>query len=220
MNNIQRRIRGGIVLSSLLIIGLAASACEFSFNYAEVVAPLGVVGEVGVRVYKEHKNCTLPSMDDYVFESKNIQILGETAWETIDRNVYEKWFQVSLATLGDGFLKISKDCSKQGYEEAVLPITVQDPTADGVWQMALDGAYPFESPEIAFVSTTRGHAVVTDGILTLGDQSFTLPAAPTDLDGDLGEVRVFYTNDARETLLLIASDDWFVRFDHMLDSDT
>ncbi|GAH27161.1 unnamed protein product [marine sediment metagenome] len=61
---------------------------------------------------------------DYQFDWEGIQILGETDWEEIGPQLYEKWFQVSLSSIGEGFLKISKDCSKEGYEEAVLPITV------------------------------------------------------------------------------------------------
>ena len=103
---------------TVLAITLSAAACQFSFNYTEITAPLGTVGEIGVRVQKDHNNCTLPSMDDYQFAWENIQVLGETAWEGIGPDLYERWFQVSLSEIGDGYLMISKDCTKEGYEEA------------------------------------------------------------------------------------------------------
>jgi len=42
-----------------------------------------------------------------------------------------------LSALGAGFLKISKTCSKEGYEEAGLPVTVTAGEEDGVWSEAL-----------------------------------------------------------------------------------
>ena len=117
----------------VLALTLSAAACQFSFNYSEITAPLGTVGEIGVRVQKDHNNCTLTSMDDYQFAWEDIQVLGQTAWAEIGPNLYEKWFQVSLSEVGDGYLMISKDCTKEGYEEAVLPIAVLDPTADSLW---------------------------------------------------------------------------------------
>ena len=68
---------------------------------------------------------------DYQFDWERIQILGETDWKEISPQLYEKWFQVSLSSIGDGFLKISKDCSREGYEEATLPIRVTKVDKEG-----------------------------------------------------------------------------------------
>jgi hypothetical protein len=129
MKTMKKRVK--LLISSLVlglmgmtIVAFPALACEFSFNYDRIEAPIGTVGEIGVRVEKTHLRCTMDDSLDYQFDWEGIQILGETDWEEIGPQLYEKWFQVSLSSIGEGFLKISKDCSKEGYEEAVLPITV------------------------------------------------------------------------------------------------
>lgn len=117
-------------LMGMAIVSFPALACEFSFNYDRIEAPIGTVGEIGVRVEKTHRRCTMDDSLDYQFDWEGIQILGETDWEEIGPQLYEKWFQVSLSSIGEGFLKISKDCSKEGYEEAVLSITVTEGDED------------------------------------------------------------------------------------------
>ncbi|GAH73085.1 unnamed protein product, partial [marine sediment metagenome] len=114
------------------IASLPTLACEFTFNYDRIEAPIGTVGEIGVRVEKTHKRCPMDDPLGYRFDWEGIQILGETGWEKIGPELYEKWFQVSLSSIGEGFLRISKDCSKEGYEEAVLSITVTKGDEDRV----------------------------------------------------------------------------------------
>jgi len=203
-------------------IALSAAACQFSFNYSEITAPLGTVGEIGVRVQKDHANCTLPSMDDYQFGWENIQVLGETAWEEIGPDLYEKWFQVSLSEIGDGYLMISKDCTKEGYEEAILPITVLDPVEDGLWQQANAGVYPLETLEDVTVESIVGDGVVIDSTLTIDQLSIQLPVVPATFDGEVGVVQLFFTRTPNDQIvpLLIASDGFFLRFDHLVTDGT
>ena len=207
---------------SVLAITLSAAACEFSFNYSEITAPLGTVGEIGVRVQKNHNNCTLPSMDDYQFAWENIQVLGETSWEEIGPNLYEKWFQVSLSQIGDGYLMISKDCTKEGYEEAILPITVLEPVEEGIWHQAYDGTYPLSELETGTLESVMGDGVISDGILTIDQLAIELPVVPSSFDGDVGSVRVFFTktSDAEIVPLVIASEGFFLRFDHLASNGT
>ncbi|MBN1859071.1 hypothetical protein JW848_07700 [Candidatus Bipolaricaulota bacterium] len=203
---------------AVLSMALSAAACEFSFSYSVIEAPLGTVGEIGVRVQKEHNNCTLPSMDDYRFDWENIQILGETAWEEINANLYEKWFQVSLSQIGEGYLKISKDCTKEGYEEAVLAIRVLDPPEGGVWQLANEGIYPSTDPDAETPESIVGDGIVVDGTLMIERFAIELPLNSLGLDGDLGRVRVFYTETSEGDAipLLIVSETSFLRFDHLV----
>lgn len=121
-------------LMGTIVASFPALACEFTFNYDRIEAPVGTVGEIGVRVEKTHQRCTMHDPLDYQFDWKGIQILGETEWEKIGPQLYEKWFKVLLSSVDEGFLKISKDCSKEGYEEALLPITVTKGDEDRVYQ--------------------------------------------------------------------------------------
>jgi len=83
-------------------VGFAAFGCDFVFSYSSINAPLGTSGEVGVRVYKTHANCTLPRPYDYQLTVAGAQILGETSWQETQPNVVEKWVLLSLAEVGDG----------------------------------------------------------------------------------------------------------------------
>ena len=206
----------------LVVVATTAIACEFQFSYSDISAPLGTVGDVGVRVQKEHNNCTLPSMDDYQFAWENIQLLGETAWEEISPNLYEKWFQVSLAQIGDGYLMISKDCTKEGYEQAILPITVLEAAEEGFWHQAYEGAYPFAIPEVGTLESVLGEGVIFEGTLTIDQLAIELPVVPASFDGELGSVRLFFTKTSDEEIvpLLIASGRFFLRFDHLVGDET
>jgi len=121
----------GLSLIGIILTSIPALACEFSFNYDRIEAPVGTEGEIGVRVEKTHNRCTMSDPLDYLFNWERIEILGETDWEEISAGVYEKWFLVSLSSPGEGFLKISKTCSKEGYEEALLPIMVTQGDENG-----------------------------------------------------------------------------------------
>ena len=219
----KKRIAVSVIATTIGIFAatLSAVACEFSFSFNEITAPLGTSGEIGVRVHKDHNNCTLPSMDDYQFDWENIQLLGKTAWEEVGPNLYEKWFQVSLSQVGDGYLKISKDCTKEGYEEAILPITVLDPIEESIWHQAYEGTYPLEVPEIGTVESVIGESVVSEGILTVDELVIELPIVPAEFAGELGSIRLFFMKTPTEEVvpLLIASDRFFLRFDHLVDDE-
>lgn len=211
-----------VAAMGMVALALSAAACEFSFSFAAIEAPLGTVGEIGVRVQKEHNNCTLPSMGDYQFDWENIQLLGETAWEEIGSNLYEKWFQVSLSQIGDGYLRISKDCTKEGYEEAVLAISVLEPTRDGIWQQAYEGTYPLADPETAALASIAGDGVVVEGTLSIDELAIDLPVIPFGFDGELAWVRAFYmkTSDDEIVPLLVATEAFFLRFDHLVGDES
>ena len=212
----MRRIYVAFAAMSLLaLLAVSASACDFYFSYESISAPIGTVGEVGIQVQKTHAKCTLSSMDDYVIDGEGIQILGETAWEDLGGNLYEKWVQISLSEEGDGFLRISKTCTKEGYEERVLPITVLAPDESAVWTVAWDGEYPFEAS--ADVVSVLASAGVSDGSLEVDGLALTLPDGAV-LPNDLPEsVRVFYAEiEGRSVALLLVGEGLFVRFDHLI----
>lgn len=206
-----------LVLVGLLLGSLVAVACDFTFNYDEITAPVGTVGEIGVRVQKTHNNCTMADPFDYQFAWENLQILGETPWEEVGPQLYEKWFKVSLSALGEGFLKISKTCSKEGYEEAVLPITVAEGAADGPFLQAFSGTYPFELETDLSVETVIGAVHLAGELLTIGDLQVLLPMIPIGLEDYLGEARLYYTSGGEQTEpLLLVSEGFLYRFDHLV----
>jgi len=212
----------GVTAVGLVVMGLAVSACDFFFNYTEITAPIGATGEIGVRVEKTHNNCTLASVDEYRVDGENIQILSSTEWEEVARDVYERWFEVSLSEVGDGFLRVSKDCTKEGYQEAVLPITVVGPAEEGVWRQADEGTYPFDSTLVGEVEMVLGSGTVAEAVLTVDRMAVELPTGSGAFDGDLGETRLFFTRTKAGDVvpLLVVSERFFLRFDHLIAADS
>jgi hypothetical protein len=202
-------------LISLFPVSRTVAACDFTFNYDQITASVGTVGEIGVRVQKTHNNCTLADPLDYQFAWENLQILGETEWEEVGAQLYEKWFKVSLSAPGEGFLKISKTCSKEGYEEAILPVTVTEGTEDGVFLQALAGTYPSELEGDLSVKTVVGLIRLEGDLLTVSDVQILLPTIPAGLKDYQGEARLYYTlKEGGLAPLLLVSKDFLYRFDH------
>lgn len=198
-------------------VGFTALGCDFLFSYKSITAPLGTSGEVGIRVYKTHANCTLPAPYDYGLSTAGVQILGETPWKEIQPGVIEKWVLLSLAEVGDGHLKVFKTCTKEGYEEGVLPIQVTAPTSDGAWAQAKAGTYPFSPPEGYTVAALSGTGTVKDGVLSVEGMSLPLPTVPPTLAGRSLPLQVYYvTRDGTPFPLLLVGDGLFWRYDPLL----
>jgi len=196
-------------------------ACEFTFNYESIEAPLGTVGDIGIRVYKTHNNCTLQSMDEYKFEKDNIQILEESEWQEIESNVYEKWFKVLLSEKGDGYILIWKECSKEGYQEKKLPIKIKESKEEV--QQAISGDYPYKTDNK--VSNLNGDIKYEEDKFIIGDlvfelSEFDLAAVNIEaINGYQKPVYVYYDNTDNKKLLLIAGEDLYYRFDYQLDEE-
>ncbi len=216
MNRIPRFI--ALAALSVAAASMAAWACTFTFSYGDVEAPLGTVGEIGVRVQKTHNNCTLPGTDEYQFAWSHIQVLDQTDWQDLGGGLYETWLLVSLAEVGDGGVTISKDCSKEGYEEKTLPIRVAPGTEGTAWSAATIGVFPFEAPDGLEISVLQETCSVEDGWLLAGTERFELPAlSNVGLGRDLGPATLFYTTEDRVPLLVV-SESHFLRLDSFVSS--
>ncbi|MEA1964059.1 MAG: hypothetical protein U9O41_02915 [Candidatus Aerophobetes bacterium] len=199
----------------LFLIATPALACDFRFSYERINAPMGTTGEVGVQVEKTHKRCTMDDPLDYQFEGEHIQILGESQWEKVDSRVYEKYLLVSLSSPGEGFLRISCTCSKEGYQEATLPILVTE--GSKTWEAAWEGGYPYTAELDREIQSTVGEPELDKNSLTLGSLKLELPYIPEELRGYSESVRVFYTEEKKQIHpLLLVSEDFFLRFDQYL----
>lgn len=210
----------GAILGIVTGGGLVGLGCEFVFSYEAIAAPIGTSGEVGIRVYKDHNNCTLASPSEYEIAGSGIQILGETAWSEVQRNVLEKWLTISLSDIGQGYLMVSKTCSKEGYEEARMPVTIGAPAESGVWAQAWAGVFPFELPSGGQqVFSVAGIPVTDEARLTVDGQAFALPIIPPSLEATAAQLRIFYwLRDGEPVLLLIVGEGIFWRYDHLVDA--
>jgi len=164
-------------------------------------------------VVKTHANCTLPNPYDYELSAQGVQVLSETAWTEVQPNVIEKWVLISLAEVGDGYLKVLRPARREG----VLPITVTAPAPDGVWAQAWNGTFPFTLPEGYAVASVAGTATVKDGVLNLDGRTFALPSVPPGIAGPTAAVRLFYTTkDGKPFPLLLVGEGLFWRYDPLL----
>lgn len=200
----------------LLFVGTQFSlACEFTFNYESIKAPQGTVGDIGIRVYKTHNNCTLQTMDEYNFESEKIQILEESEWQEVERDVYEKWFKVLLSEKGDGYILIWKECSKEGYQEEKLPIKIEGSKEEV--EQAISGDYPYDID--MEISSINGNIKYKENEFVIADFKLLLPEQNLSVDNIEAiqnykkPVYVFYNNKEDNKILLIAGEDIYYRFD-------
>jgi len=115
-----------IIISALLLLSVSyAMACNFYFEVESQEINSGEEFYVRVIVQKTHNRCTLDDMEtDYKFVSDNMEIIGKTAWKEIQSNVYESWLKVEAGQTGEAFIKIWKDCPKEGYEEKLISFKV------------------------------------------------------------------------------------------------
>ena len=211
-----------MILMGAAVISVPVLACEFSFNYERIEAPVGTEGKIGVQVEKTHARCTMEDTLDYQFDWEHIQILGETDWEETTSEVYQKWFWVSLSSPGEGFLKISKTCSKEGYEEAVLPVIVTKGEETGIWKSALEGKLSYSSYPWELETETEnilGKIYLEKDILKIENLEMKLPILLPELVDYQESSRIYYIiSDKKSVPLLIVSDDFYLRFDQYQNS--
>ena len=207
----------GLAMATFLLLvtgGAAVHACDFDFNYDSIEAPLGTEGKIGVQVVKTHTRCTMPDELGYDFDWDHIQVLGETQWEEVERNVYEKWFRVSLSSPGEGYLRISSECSKEGYNEKVLPITVIAGSPDGSWQAAMNGTYPFSDGNMGELAVVFGQLDFDGDAILVDGERFDVPHIPSDFASYSGAVQVYYqSKDGTRNPVLVVGESIFIRFD-------
>jgi len=204
-----------LVLSLIFLLTSSTLACDFVFNYEMIKAPLGTVGEIGVRIYRTHNNCTLKTMDEYYFTSDKIQILKETEWKEVEKNIYEKWLTVLLSEKGEGYLLIWKDCSKEGYDEKSLLIVIEDDSEEV--KAALNSNYPYEyDGNLSIISgqpeLDEKRLKIKDITLNSTDEEIPEKIFKTLIDYEK-PVIVYYDSTNDNQLLLIAGEDIYYRFD-------
>lgn len=112
-----------LVLLMVFLTGVALS-CDFKLEAESTQVNTGDAFYVRVTVIKDHNKCTLTSMDDYKFDAENLELLGMTEWEEISRNTFQVWVKVQAIETGEAFLKIWKNCSKEGYDEEILSFEI------------------------------------------------------------------------------------------------
>ncbi|MEA1883947.1 MAG: hypothetical protein U9N62_05430 [Thermotogota bacterium] len=115
--------KGFIVLLMIALAGIALG-CDFKLEAESTQVNTGDTFYVRVTVIKDHNKCTLTSMDDYKFDAEKLELLGITEWQEISSNTFQTWIKVQAIDAGEGLLKIWKNCSKEGYDEEVLPFEI------------------------------------------------------------------------------------------------
>jgi hypothetical protein len=104
----------------LVFTSLIAWSCDFYFEAESKIVKLQESFYVKVTIVQTHNRCTLTSMEDYHFDTKNVTILSKTAWKEVKPDVFEAWVKLESTQSGDGWIKIYKNCTKEGYQEEVF----------------------------------------------------------------------------------------------------
>lgn len=101
-------------------------SCNFYMEAENTEVSSGQEFYVRVIVQKTHgAKCFLDDMDeDYNFTAEGFDILGKTSWKEIQPYVFETWLKVVANDTDEGYVKIWKDCPKEGYEEKKIEFTV------------------------------------------------------------------------------------------------
>lgn len=205
------RAREVVILSIIALLLLAGTirgeACVFYFNYQEIDAPLGIMGTIAVRVHKDHQNCSMGSDMDFFLDWSNIQVLEETPWTEVGRDLYEKRLRVVLSEIGSGYMLLYKDCEREGYEEKRLPITVRE--GGDIWEQAYNGEYPYETEETML--SLQGPFQLEGNHILIHDIEVLLPKALENLDSE-SEIMVYYKPEKENQAALIVGKTFFYVF--------
>lgn len=207
---VPKRVTLIFSITLLLLLGgsLTGSACIFTFNYQEIEAPLGVIGTIGIRVQKDHQNCSMEGRMEYQLEWSNIQVLEETEWREVGQDLYEKRLQVLLSEVGSGYFLISKDCEREGYGEKRLPITIREGTE--VWEQAFLGEYPYETEKE--IDSLRGPLTLEEDRIRIKDTSIQIQHPHTLENLKNGqEVVVYYVEGEEKRATLLVGEGFFYK---------
>jgi len=113
-----------LILFSLLLLSVIVLSCDFKLEAETTQVNKGDEFYIRVTVIKDHNKCVLTSMDDYKFDAEGLELLGMTEWKGISRNTFQTWVKAKATESGEGFFKIWKNCSKDGYDEEVLLLEI------------------------------------------------------------------------------------------------
>ncbi len=112
-----------VFLLTAVVIGLS---CDFRIEAESQTVTSGDEFYIRITVVQNHgTKCVLPSEDDYHFDAENMELLGMTEWEEIANSTLQTWLKVKATGTGEGWVKIWKNCLKEGYEEKVMTFTIQ-----------------------------------------------------------------------------------------------
>lgn len=113
-----------IMILSLVLISLVALSCDFKLEVETTQISEGEEFYIRVTIIKDHNKCVLTSMDDYKFDADGLELLGMTGWQEISGNTFQTWVKAKAIESGEGYFKIWKNCSKEGYDEEVLLLEI------------------------------------------------------------------------------------------------
>ncbi len=199
-----------LILISVTLLSSIGLSCNMSFEPSSISGKLGNLEVFEVTVIKDHNKCTLDSMDDYHFEFENLQVTGYTDWEQINFNTYKRYFQVSPSETGIGEVKIWKDCTKEGYEETILKITIAENPE--LFSSFLDGKFEVESDLSGGNYETFKFEINEKKTLETLENGLKLYES---LELEPGKYYALFSDDFKSAISVFNNEN-FYRFDHYI----
>ncbi len=200
-----------LFIIAVTLISTFGFSCIMTFEPSYISGNLGDLKVFKITIVKEHgAKCTLDSMDDYHFEFENAQVTGYTDWEQVSYDTYEKYFQISLSETGNGSVKIWKDCSKEGYDEKVLKISIDNNLS--LTSSLMNGDFPLETDLSTENFKIYEFDIAETAILNELENGLTLYE---ELELFPGEYYAVYSEDFNSAIAVF-NDHFLYRFDHYI----
>jgi len=139
MRNLHKRILILIVVLLVLILApfSVAFGCEVSIVPAKTEVSVNEVISVEILRTQTHKTCVLP-LDATKIEITGGEIVGDYPW--IEGTPDKKTIEVRFTELGDGVIKVTRDCPKGGLMVWTAAIKVVSPSASTQTTQPTDSA--------------------------------------------------------------------------------
>lgn len=110
----------------LLLMTAIGLSCNFKIEAESQTVNSGDEFYLRITVVQDHgAKCVLPSNDEYQFDAQNFELLGWTGWEEVANYTLQSWIKVKALDEGSGWVKIWKNCRKEGYDEQVMNFVIR-----------------------------------------------------------------------------------------------
>jgi len=114
-----------MMVALLVFLTLTGLSCDFILEAEATSVTVGEAFFIRATVEKTHNRCVYEAAEGFSFDaSENITLIGRTEWEEVTGDVFQTWLKVEPKKTGTGYVKIWKNCSKDGYDEEVMAFEV------------------------------------------------------------------------------------------------
>ncbi|MFC2056419.1 4Fe-4S binding protein [Chloroflexota bacterium] len=112
-----------ISLVCLLLLATPAYACVITISPESATGFVDDILTFNISIQKTHRQCITP-IEETVIQLKGVSLIEETPWHQVSSTVDEKQITVRLTEVGDGQIKVIRECSKGG-DTYITKVTIE-----------------------------------------------------------------------------------------------